>query len=158
VAGSVYSSESDLNLDPNRIIELTELPSAIGQKDQATLDATSLEAQDDVDEMLAGVYVVPFTAGNVPGPIRRIHADRWRYLLFKRRDVMAIPDSVKDEWAAAEKKLEDYASPGDGGRVLLGAARVSSATGPAPTGGSFSSDVYDTRPARRIFGRYRDLP
>ena len=34
MAGSILSSESDLNLDPTRIIELTEVPTAIGVKDQ----------------------------------------------------------------------------------------------------------------------------
>jgi len=156
MAGSVYSSESDLNLDPQRLIELTELPTAIGVKDQPTMDATSLEAQDDVDEMLAGVYVVPFTVGSVPAPIRRIHASRWRYLLFERRDTLSIPADEVAKWKASEAKLEDYATPGDGGRILIGAARINAATGPLSNAGTFSSDVGDPNPAARIFGRFRD--
>src|SRR5690242_14965753 len=116
MAGSVYSSESDLNLDPERIVELTEIPSAIGIKDQATLDATSLEAQDDIDEVLAGVYVVPFQAGQVPKPIRRIHAARWRYLLHEHRDTLNIPQDERAKWDRASARLDDYGSPNDGGR------------------------------------------
>lgn len=155
MAGSVYSSESDLNLDPNRIVELTEVPTAIGVKDQPTLDVTSLEAQDDVDDVLAGAYVVPFLVGQVPAQIRRIHAARWRYLLFFRRDTLSIPPEETAKWEAALRKLEDYAR-NEGGHVLLGAQPISAVTGPTPTGGSFSSDGCDTRPARRVFGRFRD--
>lgn len=156
MAGSVYSSEPDLNLDPTRLIELTEVPTAIGVKDQATLDLVSLEAQDDIDERLSGVYVVPFQPGQVPAPIRRIHAARNRYLLFQRRDALNIPDSVKEQWKSEEEKLDDYATAGDGGRILMGAARISAATGPTPSGGTFSSDIGDPNPPARVFGRYRD--
>lgn len=157
MAGSVYSSEPDLNLDASRLIELTDSDAAPNVKDQALVDTLSLEAQDDVDEVLAGVYVVPFnnTTNPVPAPVRRIHAARWRYLLFQHRDALNIPDSVKEQWASEEEKLTDYGTPGDGGRILLGAQSISGA-GADPKTGSFAADPDNTKPATRIFGRYRD--
>jgi hypothetical protein len=157
VAGSVYSSEPDLNLDADRLIELTDTSAAPGVKNQALVDSLSLEAQDDVDEVLTGVWVVPFnnTDNPVPAPIRRIHAARWRYLLFQHRDALNIPDSVVAQWKSEEEKLADYGTPGDGGRILIGAQMVSGA-GADPKMGSFAADPDNTKPAARIFGRYRD--
>lgn len=156
MAGSVYSAESDLNLDATRLIELTDNTVAPGVKDQTLLDALSFEAQDIVDEELAGVYAVPFTAGNVPSPIKRIHAKLWRYLLFDHRDTLAVPESVREDNKEAMAKLDDYAKPGDGGRFLLGVTPSGNATAPTANAGTFSSDIEDTYTSSRIFGRYRD--
>lgn len=155
MAGSAYSSESDLNLDADRLIELTDNASAQGVKNQAVLDQTSFDAQDEVDDRLQGTYVVPFTVGNVPPAIRRLHAKVWKRMLFEHRDSLQVPATVEVDYQKALADLDDYASPGDGGRFLPGATRVGSALG-APSAGSFSSDPDSNEPVRRVFGRYKD--
>lgn len=151
---SYYSGESDLNLDPSRLIELTETDQAVGVKDQATMDALSEDAQDFIDAKLRGTYAVPFPDGQVPRPIRRLHARVWRYYLFEHRDALQIPDSIVKDFERASAELDDYGNP-DGG-AILDAPLASAATGPAPNLGTFSSDVDDPYDARRKFGRYRD--
>jgi phage gp36-like protein len=155
LAGSYYSSEADINLDDQRAIELTESAAALGQLNQSVLDQTSLDAQDEIDDRLGGTYAVPFPAGNVPPAIRRLHKKVWKRLLFERRDTLAVPPTVEADYQKALADLEDYATPGDGGRILVGAARVSAATG-SSSAGSFSSDPDSIAPVARVFGRYKD--
>lgn len=155
MAGSAYSSESDLNLDANRLIELTDNSGTQGVKNQAVMDQTSLDAQDEVDDRLQGTYVVPFTPGNVPPAVRRLHAKIWKRMLFEHRDSMAVPATVEADYQKALTDLDDYASPGDGGRFLPG-ANVLSSRGTSPSAGSFSSDPDSNQPVARVFGRYKD--
>ena len=155
MAGSIYSSVPDLNVDPTRLIELTDNASAPGVVDTSVTDSTSLDAQDVIDRRLEGTYVVPFTAGNVPPAIRRLHSKIWKRMLYERRDAMQVPKAVEDDYARALDDLEDYATPGDGGRFLLGAQQHSGA-GQAASAGAFSSDPDDNNPVVRLFGRAKD--
>jgi phage gp36-like protein len=156
MAGSYYSDPTtDLDLSADRLIELTDTSAAPGVADQATIDRAGREAQRIIDSALVGVYVVPFPQGQVPLDITRLHADIHRYLLFKHRDVLSIPESVADEYKLARADLDDYSTP-DGGKILIGASMAGSGTAPGSTVGAFSSDVDDTRPAARRFGSFKD--
>lgn len=156
MAGSVYSADADLNLDAKRLIELTDSDAAPNALGQSVIDKAAEDAQDEIDEALAGVYPVPFTAGNVPASIMRIHVRLKRYHIFEHRDAINIPEQIAKAYDESLAKLADYATPGDGGRILLGVGRINSGTGPTSNVGSFSSDIDDTRSAARVFGRYRD--
>lgn len=155
MAGSIYSAQADLNLDADRFIELTDTSSATGVINQAVMDLTSLDAQDDIDGMLQGTYVVPFLAGQVPAPIRRLHARLWRFKLFQHRDSLSIPADIRKDFEEVMADLVDYGNAEDGGKVLVGAPRVSMlqfAGGP----GSFHADADATDAPVRIFGRLKD--
>lgn len=154
MAGSAYSSESDLNLDADRLIELTDTSAAQGVKNQAVVDQASFDAQDAIDDRLLGTYVVPFT-GTIPPAIRRLHAKIWKRMLFEHRDAMQVPSTVEADYQKALADLDDYASPGDGGRIIPGAAQLSS-RGTSPSTGSFSSDPDSMQPVARVFGRFKD--
>jgi phage gp36-like protein len=155
MAGSAYSSESDLNLDADRLSELTDTAGAQGVPNQTVLEQTSLDAQDAVDDRLQGTYVVPFTPPNIPPAIRRLHAKIWKRMLFEHRDSMQVPATVEADYQKALLDLDDYASPGDGGRFLPGAAMLSS-RGTSPSAGSYSSDPDSNEPVARVFGRFKD--
>jgi phage gp36-like protein len=157
VAGSTYSTQPDLNLDADRLIELTDTSAAPGVLNQTVVDNTSLQAQSIIDARLGGTYLVPFDANSqaVPDAIRRLHAALWRYLLFEHRDALNIPPSEEDAYKQARSDLKDLASPDDGGEFLLGATRVSGAAG-STSEGSFSADRMNTAPVCPTFGRYRD--
>jgi phage gp36-like protein len=154
MAGSTYSDRSRLNLSEERLVELTDTPEAPGIVNDEVVEDTSLDAQAEIDDRLGPTYPVPFTAP-IPGPIERIHSKIWKRMLFERRDSMQVPASVEADYQKALADLEDYATPGDGGRVLVG-AQMHSARGSSPAAGSFSSDAESNEPARRVFGRFRD--
>lgn len=153
MAGSTYSPQSRLNLSDERLVELTDTPEAQGQIDQTTLDDTSLDAQAEIDDRLQGTYVVPFSP--VPETIARLHSKIWKRFLFEHRDAMQVPATVEADYQKALTDIDDLASPGDGGRILVGATRIGSALG-APSAGSFSSDPDSNEPVHRVFGRYKD--
>jgi phage gp36-like protein len=101
MAGSAYSSESDLNLDADRLSELTDTAGAQGVPNQTVLEQTSLDAQDAVDDRLQGTYVVPFAPPNIPPAIRRLHAKIWKRMLFEHRDSMQVPATVEADYQKA---------------------------------------------------------
>lgn len=152
MSASYYSSQDDLNLDSQRLIELTEDESAVGVLVQSVLDNLSNDAQALIDGELYGEYLVPFVVDEVPVAIRYLHADIWRYLLFKRRDSLVIPASVAEDMKQARTDLRAFAER----TKLLPAPTAAASTAPGIGYGSFSADVADHRPAERLFGRFRD--
>jgi phage gp36-like protein len=154
MAGSTYSPQSRLNLSDERLAELTDKPSAQGVIDPAVLDETSLDAQDEIDNRLQGSFPVPFVAP-IPPTIARLHSKIWKRILFERRDSMQVPLTVEADYQKALADLEDLATPGGGGRILVGTAGTGSALG-APSAGSFSSDPDSSEPVARVFGRFKD--
>jgi phage gp36-like protein len=153
MAGSTYSQRSRLNLSDDRLVELTDSTAAPGVIDDSVVDDTSLDAQAEIDDRLAPTYPVPFDP--VPSAIERIHSKIWKRTLFVRRDAMQVPPTVEADYQKALADLDDYATPGEGGRVLID-AQMRSARGGSPAAGSFSSDSESNEPARRVFGRFRD--
>lgn len=140
-----YSQEQDLNLDDDTLVELTDSPSAVGVKDEDLIERLGVEADADVDGLLAGKYITPVAAP--PAILRYIHADIWRYKLYKHRPSLETPDDVVRDWKKSMGDLRDYARDD----AFLAAPRVSAPTSPGIAGGALSSDA-----PGRLFGRCRD--
>lgn len=95
-----YAVEADLNLDPARIIELTENPSAIGVKDSVLLAQLETESEGIVNAMLGGAVAVPF-ADPVPATIRFITAAIWARRIYRHREIMPVPPNLTDDYTMA---------------------------------------------------------
>lgn len=105
-----YAVEADLNLDANRLIELTENPAAIGIKDAVLIAQLEAEAEGIVNAYLAGsVPGVPFT-GTIPPVIKFITATIWARRIYRHREVMAVPANLSDDYLMAMQMLADIAA------------------------------------------------
>jgi phage gp36-like protein len=140
-----FSSESDLNLSVQRLIELTDSASAPNVKDDDVMDATHLRATTKVEAALYGRYSLD--EDDFPAILTQLEADLWRYYLYEHREVMEVPSTVSKAFDRAVEQLEKYRL----GLEALPAAHVSAATEPGYAGGSFSADSDD-----RVFGRAKD--
>lgn len=105
-----YAQQSDLNIDAQRLIELTDNAGAPGVID-ATLMAT-LEAQSEtiVNAKLAGVavaggFVVPFP-GTAPAIITFITASIWAYRIYRHRPEIEMPPDIADDYKLAFEMID----------------------------------------------------
>jgi phage gp36-like protein len=158
VAGSYYSDDDDLPIEAQRLVELTDSASGVNVVDQGVIDKASRDAQTKIDGRLRGKYVVPFPPDGVPPEIQLLHVDIKTYFIFRHRDMLAVPDGVRDDYKQAMADLDDYADA-DGGLILSAPlvqapVDVASDAGPAH-GASFPRDPLG-EPNRVIFGRNRD--
>lgn len=100
-----YSDEADLNLDDRRLVELTDTELAPGAKNTAVILREGWGANGEIDLKLRRLYIVPIAVA-VPSEIRSLHADIWRYRIFKHRDAMNIPDQIAEGYKVAHKTLD----------------------------------------------------
>lgn len=98
-----YAVEADLNLDANRLIELTEIPSALGVKDAATLARLEAESEAIVDGVIGGSVTLPFASP--PRLITFVTACIWKYRLYVHREIMQMPGTVKADYEFAMSLL-----------------------------------------------------
>ena len=143
-----YAVEADLNLDDRRLVELTDTEQATGVKDAALIARLLEEADALVDERLFARYQTPIPAP-IPTTLKYIAADIARFLLFKHRDALNIPEAVQKAYDEAKKRLDEF---GDG-KVPLNSPRISAPVEWHDTIGHFDSDIDD-----RVFGRQKDGP
>jgi phage gp36-like protein len=106
-----YAVQADLNLSATRLIELTDSDAVPGVIDAAVMAKTETEARSIVDTYLAGSFTVPFTAP-IPEVIVTITAWLWACRLYRHRETMDPPQSVKDDCAMAIAMLEKLAAQG----------------------------------------------
>jgi hypothetical protein len=98
-----YSQRADLNLDEDRLKELTDSAQAVGVTSEELIARLAHRVQSDIDTALRGEYVVPFNP--VPETIRWIHADLWREQLYLHRENMVVPPTVTMAADLARKAL-----------------------------------------------------
>lgn len=116
-----YAQQSDLNIDSQRIIELTDNASAPGVPDNALL--ATLEAQSEVivNSMLAGAaaagrFTVPFpTLPSTPPVITLITAFIWGARIYRHREIMELPPQI----AADEKMAFDMIAQINAGELAI---------------------------------------
>jgi phage gp36-like protein len=155
VAGSYYSDDADLFIDPSRLVELTDSVNAPGAPGQGVVDRAGIKAQRLIDQKLRGKYVVPFDPGAVPPEIAELHQEIKRYFVFAYRDNLPIPDEVAESFKLAVADLVDYADA-NGGLMLDAPLRAAADGTVAGGGGAISSDPAQPVLPPRIFGLGRD--
>ncbi len=94
-----YAEKEDLNLSDQRLVELTENESALGSIDETLLALLLDESQSIVDGKLDPVMTVPFVSPTTI--ITTITAWIWAYRIYRHREVMEIPQSIKDDYERA---------------------------------------------------------
>ncbi len=100
-----YAATEDLNLSDQRLVELTENASSLGNKDTALLAVLLAESEAIVNGILSPVMPnVPFT-GDVPPLVRVITSWIWAYRIYRHREVLDIPKSIMDDYAKAFEQL-----------------------------------------------------
>ncbi len=113
-----YAAQADLNLSEQRLIELTDSADAPGEIDSTVLAAALTESVAIVDAILAPAGTGAYT-DDVPPLVTVCTAWIWAYRLYRHREVMEIPQSIKDDYERAFKMLGDMAAgiigDGDGG-------------------------------------------
>lgn len=152
MAGSYYSDSTELFLDAQRLVELTDSAAAPGVVNQTVIDRASRKAERLINMKLRGRYIVPFAQGQVPDEIAELHADLTRYFLFAYRDSMNIPAAVAEEFKMATADLDDYADA-NGGLMLDAPLRAATDATPGGGGGAISTSATDPALPPRIFGR-----
>lgn len=113
-----YAVENDLNLDATRIIELTDSAAAPGVKDAVLLARLEAEAEAIVNAIIGnsvGAVPVPFVAP-IPPIITFCTAAIWAYRIYRHREVMDIPSTVKDDYAMAMDMLKQISA----GTIVIG--------------------------------------
>lgn len=101
-----YAVQADLNLDAQRLIELTDNSGAAGVLDSSLLGQLESEAESIVNALLSSALIaVPFT-GTIPPLIKFITASLWAYRIYRHREVLDIPQTIKDDYALAWKLLQ----------------------------------------------------
>lgn len=123
-----YAVVSDLNLDERRLVELTDTQAAPGQKDAALIARLELDAEAIVNGILGGLPDVPFT-GAVPAIITFCTACIWKYRLYLHREVMDVPQAVKDDYQIAMDLLAKLAA----GEISLEPAETTTVGSPNVT-------------------------
>ncbi len=102
-----YAEVAELNLSSRRLIELTDNEDAPGVLDEDLLALLLTESQSIVDGILGPAFTVPFADGDVPPLVRTCTAWIWTYRIYRHREVMEIPQSVKDDYDMALQMLKD---------------------------------------------------
>lgn len=100
-----YANSDDLNIDPQRLVELTDNADAPGVVDSALLARLELQSEAIVNAKLSGTVTVPFT-GTIPAIITFITASIWAYRIYRHREVMDIPSPIKDDYEMAMEMLD----------------------------------------------------
>lgn len=124
-----YAVTADLNLSDQRLIELTDSAAVPGVLDEDVLDARLVEAKSMVDSLLAPAGMGPYADGDVPPIITVITAWIWAYRLYRHREVMEIPQSIKDDYAMALQWLKDIVA----GELAVDPEDEEAATAQVPT-------------------------
>jgi hypothetical protein len=106
-----YAVEADLNLSNERLIELTDSAAVPGVIDAAVMARTETEAESIVNGLLSDIPGVPFV-GTPPTIITTITAWLWACRLYRHRETMDAPQSVKDDCAMAMEMLAKMAEAG----------------------------------------------
>lgn len=124
-----YSTAADLNLSPERLIELTESEAMVGVVDTAVFNRLQLRANSRVDGALYGLWVTP--VASPPGIIVDVEVAIWKYMLYQHREIMETPKRVVADYEWAVNQLtawragEPLAIPAvDGKFALVGAVVV----------------------------------
>lgn len=144
--GYPYAARVDLRFTEERLIELTDSTATPGVVDESAVTAALVDGAVIIDGKLFGKYVTPVVGPPSSGVLRLFNADVSRYLLYRRRETLQMPETVKTDYDRALRELDRIV---DGDGDLLGAPRVGAETGPTPGGGGIE-DV------KRRFGRSRD--
>lgn len=114
-----YAVQADLNLSETRLIELTDSADAPGEIDATVLAACLVEATAIADGILAPAGAGPYTSDDVPPLVTVCTAWIWAYRLYRHREVMEIPEAIKDDYKRAFELLKEMAAgiigDGDGG-------------------------------------------
>ncbi len=140
-----YCEEIDLNLDEDKLIELTASKDHVDVKDAALIERLLLEAGDRIDGELGGTYLTP--AVTALGVLKYGAADVTRYLIYRHRPNTPMPDDVLKAYEKFMAQLRRWADPN--GVPMPGGVKKQAPTDPAPTGGTVGE-------GERIFGRKRD--
>jgi phage gp36-like protein len=141
-----YSLRTNLGIDEQRLAELTDSEAAVGVVDEALVERFGIEADAEIDGLLAAKYVTP-VAQPAPAILAVIHGDLWRFRIYGHRENMETPARIERDFQRSWSLLKSYAR----GDEWLAAARVQAPTSPTVGGGAFSSDSCE-----RLFGRCKD--
>lgn len=144
---SYYAQSANLNIDANRLIELTDTPTNVGVADMVLVERLGTETDALIDGLLFGKYITPVPAP-IPAILALIALDIWRFRVYSHRETMEVPGEIQREYDRSYSLLKDYAR----GDELLAAVRVQAPSDPITGGGSFSSDSDD-----RFCGRAKDF-
>jgi phage gp36-like protein len=127
-----YAVTAQLNLSDQRLIELTATDAAPEDIDTTLLAQLLDETESIINSKLAGTLDVPFADGDVPPVIVTITGWIWAYRVYRHREVMEIPQSIKDDYKLAMEMLDAIVTGGldAGGGEDDGAGLV---TGPVPS-------------------------
>ena len=99
-----YAQQSDLNIDANRLIELTDNAGAPGVIDNTLMATLEAQCETIVNTMLSGAaaaggFVVPFQAlPNTPPLITLITAYLWAYRIYRHRPEITMPPDIADDY------------------------------------------------------------
>lgn len=105
-----YAQQSDLNIDADRLVELTDKATAPGVIDNVLLATLETQSETIVDAKLAGAavaggFVVPFV-GTAPAIITFITASIWAYRLYRHRPEIATPQDIEDDYKLAFEMMD----------------------------------------------------
>lgn len=141
---STWPDRDDLNIDPKRLVELTDSADARGVVDDDLVERLRMRAVGVVEGYCLH-YVRPFV--DPPGNVREWGLAIWRYLLYSRRaDTMTMPDSVGEDYKSAIRSLEMVAAE----KMNLDLPMEATGLPPSKTAGGLIANV------ERRFGRGRD--
>ncbi len=127
-----YVEQAALNLSDRRLIELTDSESATGTIDTTLLAGLLVESEAIVNGILAPLGVTPFADGSVPSLVQVCTAWIWTYRIYRHREVMEIPQSVKDDYERALQMLKD---------MVAGVISLGDSTGDDPSTAAATSQV-----------------
>jgi phage gp36-like protein len=142
-----YGQRSDLNLDEQRLAELTDDAGQADAPNETLITALAEQVDTYIDEALQGTYQTPLP-DPTPAAIRYIRSDLLRYAIYQHRPEMEMPKQIDKDAIAARLRLREFAE----GQAPLAAPRVAAKQEPTDTAGSVSSDSDD-----RLFGRAKDI-
>jgi phage gp36-like protein len=145
--GHPYGQRTDLNLDEQRLAELTDDTGQADTPNEALISSLGEQADTYIDEALQGTYVTPL-ADPPPAAIRYIRSDLLRYAIYQHRPELEMPKQIDAAANAARQRLREFAE----GAAPLAAARVAAQAQPYDTAGELDTDTDD-----RLMGRRKDV-
>lgn len=107
----MYSTQDDLNLSDQRLVELTDSVEAPDVPDPALIARLGIRANSRVDGALSKIYITPIVSP--PRIVVDVEATLWKYLIYTHREVMQVPDTVMKEYEWATAQLELWRSGGE---------------------------------------------
>src|SRR5437762_948145 len=107
-----YAVRGDLELTNQRLVELTDSAEAPGVINWDKVDRALARAATKIETPLRGKYVIPLNP--VPDVARLWNVDIAKYLLYRNRETMEMPETVDDDYKRALAEIDRVANGNEG--------------------------------------------